>query len=228
LTDGSCHLRAWLAAVRPPGLAADGSAARGKPIDCGWRICAALRVLVVRALSPRLNVGTDVETSSSASVYVTAVAWVFMLTNSLRVLTYLPMIRRLLRPGIAAECQSQLTWLLWATANLSMSLHLFELAGRELNDAVFLTGANTLMCCVCWYLVRRAQRRAWRAPTPADASPEPSTLGGAQRNPGFALIAEESRDARPRDRPRPLVAHGAQSAAAAGAPLSGIGIGVHE
>jgi hypothetical protein len=117
-------------------------------------------------------------------MYVTVVAWAFLLTNSLRVLTYVPMIRKLLRPGIAAECQSQLTWSLWATANLSMTLHLFELNGRELNDAVALTGANTLMCCICWYLVRRAQRRALQTLRQGDVYLGPSTLKASQPTPG--------------------------------------------
>lgn len=127
-----------------------------------WWLAVSLRILRVRSEGALacLRIDADVESSFVSSMYATGVAWVFMLTNSLRVLTYLPMMRKLLRPGIAAECQSQLTWLLWATANLSMTLHLFELAGREINGAVGLTAANTLMCCVCWYLVRRAQRRA--------------------------------------------------------------------
>lgn len=143
-----------------------------------------------------LSIDTDVEPSFFSSMYVTVVAWVFMLTNSLRVLTYLPMIRKLLRPGIAAECQSQLTWLLWATANLSMSLHLFELAGRELNDAVALTGANTLMCCVCWHLVRRAQRRALQASSEGVISPGPATLSASQPAPGTRSSAGERQVAR--------------------------------
>jgi hypothetical protein len=130
-------------------------------------------------------------------MYVTAVAWAFLLTNSLRVVTYLPMIRRLLRPGIAAECQSQVTWLLWASANLSMTLHLFELNKRELNDAVLLTGANTLMCCVCWYLVRRAQRRAMQTPGPGRRSPLPSTLNASQPAPGPRSCVEQRRVVRP-------------------------------
>jgi hypothetical protein len=134
-------------------------------------------------------------------MYVTVVAWVFMLTNALRVLTYLPMIRRLLRPGIAAECQSQVTWLLWASANLSMTLHLFELNGRELNDAVLVTGANTLMCCICWYLVRRAQRRALQAPRQGDIPPGPSTPKAWQPTPGTRLRSGETRFAHPGDHP---------------------------
>jgi hypothetical protein len=141
------------------------------------------------------------EPSLLSSIYVTVVAWAFLLTNSLRVLTYLPMIRRLLRPGIAAECQSQITWLLWASANLSMTLHLFELNKRELNDAVALTGANTLMCCICWYLVRRAQRIALPAPGHARALRGPSTLNASQPSRAIRSRAGERRVARPGDHP---------------------------
>lgn len=137
------------------------------------------------------------EPSLFSSIYVTVVAWAFVLTNALRVVTYLPMIRKLLRPGITAECQSQLTWSLWAAANLSLSLHLFELNQREFNDAVLLTGANTLMCCICWYLVRRAQRRALQAPLQGSRSQGPSKLDAAQPTPWARSCVEQRRVVRP-------------------------------
>jgi len=102
------------------------------------------------------------EAISGSSFYATVLSWAFLATNSIRVLAYLPTIKKLLRAEATADCQSQLTWLLWAAANVTLAMHLFESNLREINEMILITGANALMCCVCLYLVRRAHVRALR------------------------------------------------------------------
>jgi hypothetical protein len=102
------------------------------------------------------------ELATTPSLYATVLSWAFLLTNSLRVLTYLPMIKKMLRPDVTGDCQSQLTWLLWAVSNITFSLHLFEASQRHLNEMVVISAANALMCCVCLYLVRCVHQRALR------------------------------------------------------------------
>ena len=102
------------------------------------------------------------EAVSGSSIYATVLSWAFLATNSIRVLAYLPTIKKLLRAEATADCQSQLTWLLWAASNLTLALHLFESNHRQLNEMILITGGNALMCCICLYLVRRAHVRASR------------------------------------------------------------------
>ena len=99
---------------------------------------------------------------SHSSLYVTILWWAFLITNSVRVFAYLPTIKRLLRADVTADCQSQLTWLLWSASNLALALQLFESNRRHLNEMILIAGANALMCCICLYLVRRAHARALR------------------------------------------------------------------
>lgn len=102
------------------------------------------------------------ETISGSSFYATALSWAFLATNVMRVLAYLPTIKKLLRAEATADCQSQLTWLLWSASNLTFALHLFEFNHRQVNEMILITMGNALMCCVCLCLVRRAHVRAAR------------------------------------------------------------------
>jgi hypothetical protein len=104
----------------------------------------------------------QMEAISGSSFYATVLSWAFLATNSLRVFAYLPTIKKLLRHDVTADCQSQLTWLLWSSSNVTLALHLFELNGRQVNQMILVASANALMCCACLYLVRRAHVRASR------------------------------------------------------------------
>jgi hypothetical protein len=102
----------------------------------------------------------QMEAISGSSFYATLLSWAFLATNSIRILAYLPTIKKLLRAEATADCQSQLTWLLWAASNVTLALHLFETNHRQINEMILITGGNALMCCICLYLVRRAHLRA--------------------------------------------------------------------
>jgi hypothetical protein len=99
---------------------------------------------------------------STSSFYAAGLSWAFLATNSMRILAYLPTIKKLLREEATADCQSQLTWLLWSASNVTLALHLFESNHRQLNEMILITSGNAVMCCICLYLVRRAHIRASR------------------------------------------------------------------
>lgn len=106
--------------------------------------------------------GTQMEALSTSSFYAVGLSWAFLATNSVRILAYLPTIKKLLHEDVTADCQSQLTWLLWSASNVTLALHLFESNQRQLNEMILITSGNALMCCICLYLVRRAHLRASR------------------------------------------------------------------
>jgi hypothetical protein len=106
--------------------------------------------------------GLNMEAISGSSLYATVLSWTFLVTNSMRVLAYPPTIKKLLRAEATADCQSQLTWLLWSASNLTLALHLFESNHRQVNQMILITSGNALMCCICLYLVRRAHARVSR------------------------------------------------------------------
>lgn len=99
------------------------------------------------------------ESQPLSLTYTAVLAWAFFVTNLLRVFTYLPTIKKLLSPESTGDGQSQATWFLWIVSNGTFSLHLFELNQRHLNDMVCLNAGNTVMCIVCFWLVRKAQAR---------------------------------------------------------------------
>jgi hypothetical protein len=104
--------------------------------------------------------------ASPSSLYAVALTWAFMLTNSLRVFTYLPTIVKLLDPDVTGDCQSTLTWFLWTVSNATLVLHLFEINHRKLDEVVLFSAANTLMCLICMCLVYRVQTRSKLKQTP--------------------------------------------------------------
>jgi hypothetical protein len=112
--------------------------------------------------------------ASPSSLYVVALTWAFMLTNALRVFTYLPTIVKLLKPDVTGDCQSTLTWFLWTVSNATFALHLFETNHRKLDEVVLFSAANTLMCLICLSLVYRVQSRSQRNQVPHWESSLPS------------------------------------------------------
>ncbi len=98
------------------------------------------------------------------SLYRQLLAWAFVITNATRVLTYIPMIRKLLAPGCRADGQSQLTWVLWSLSNATLTLQLFEQNGRRIDATVACCMANLVMNLFVLVLIRHAQHRTGRNP----------------------------------------------------------------
>jgi hypothetical protein len=91
--------------------------------------------------------------------YVEAVAWVFSVSNACKMLTYLPMVHTLSKPGASADGQNELTWFLWVVCNVTTALYAFELAQRSFNALAIFSILNALMCLWCWGLIRRVRAR---------------------------------------------------------------------
>jgi hypothetical protein len=98
--------------------------------------------------------------TANSSPYTAALMWAFLLSNGLRVFTYLPTIVKLLKPNVTGDCQSALTWLLWTLSNATLTLHLFEVNQRRSSDVIVFSAINTAMCLICLLLVYRVQARA--------------------------------------------------------------------
>lgn len=108
--------------------------------------------------------------ASNSSPYTVALMWGFMVSNALRVFTYLPTILKLLKPNVTGDCQSTLTWLLWTLSNATLTLQLFEVNERRYNDVMLFSAVNTPMCLICLVLVYRVQARTRRS-VPKVAAP---------------------------------------------------------
>ncbi len=84
----------------------------------------------------------------------------FCFFNVMRVFTYLPTIKKLMQPGCTGDGQSLLTWVTWICANGTLGLHLYVIAGYHLNDVVWLSIGNVIMCAICAVLVFKVQKRS--------------------------------------------------------------------
>lgn len=119
------------------------------------------------------------------AAYLAALAWAFVFWNSVRILTYVPTLRLLLKPGASAEHYSIATWASWVLSNATLALYLFEAGGRTLNSLVLLNTGNALMCFVTCALIVRLR---WRNRRAAEASPEDERAAmpaaGEEPNPG--------------------------------------------
>jgi hypothetical protein len=91
--------------------------------------------------------------------YGEAVAWVFSVSNACKMLTYLPMVRTLSKPGASADGQNELTWFLWVVCNITTALYAIELADRSINALAAFSIGNAVMCLWCWGLIRRVRFR---------------------------------------------------------------------
>ena len=98
------------------------------------------------------------------AVYLTALGWAFVFWNSVRILTYLPTIRILLKPGASAEHYSIATWSSWVLSNGTMALYLFEASGRIFDSLVLLNTGNTFMCLITCALIVRTNSPPPRRP----------------------------------------------------------------
>ncbi len=91
------------------------------------------------------------------ALYVYATCCIF---NVIRVITYLPIIKMLLKPGCTGDGQSLSTWIMWIGANSTMSLHLYIAANYQMTDLVWINVSNTAMCIVCAVLIAKVQKRS--------------------------------------------------------------------
>jgi hypothetical protein len=95
------------------------------------------------------------------AAYLQGLAWAFVFWNSVRILTYVPTLRLLLKPGASAAHYSVATWSSWVFSNGTLALYLFEAGGRNVNSLVLLNTGNALMCFItCALIVRLRWRKA--------------------------------------------------------------------
>lgn len=82
----------------------------------------------------------------------------FLFWNSVRVLTYLPTIVKLLRCGEDAHSHSLFSWVCWSLSNGTFALMLLE-KNNGIPDSMFwLNASNTLMCTVVSSTIAVKQR----------------------------------------------------------------------
>jgi hypothetical protein len=93
---------------------------------------------------------------SDFALYVYVACCVF---NVARIITYVPTIKILLKPGCTGDGQSLSTWIMWIGANSTMSLHLYIAANYHMTDLIWINVSNTVMCVVCAVLIAKVQKR---------------------------------------------------------------------
>ncbi|MGL4575297.1 MAG: hypothetical protein ACRCV9_10965 [Burkholderiaceae bacterium] len=95
---------------------------------------------------------------------VQCIVYAFMVSNTIRVLTYLPTIAKLRQPGASARNYSLLTWVCWMLANATTALYVYVVTGYRVDMAVIGNAVNTVMCAwVCSYIVRLRRREVQRS-----------------------------------------------------------------
>ena len=98
------------------------------------------------------------------SAYPTFLSVMFLFWNSVRVFTYFPTIRKLLRPDACARDYSLATWASWVFSNGFFALYLWEQGNREINSMVLLNMGNTIMCLITSCLICKLQRTRIQGP----------------------------------------------------------------
>lgn len=92
-------------------------------------------------------------------LYMRTLAAAFVFWNSVRILTYLPTMRLLVRRGASGRDYSVLTWASWTCSNGTLALYLFEVGGHRIDSLVVLNGGNALMCMLTCALILRLKLR---------------------------------------------------------------------
>ena len=95
---------------------------------------------------------------------VDCVAWVYVVTNSLRVLFYAPQIRAVLKAEDGAKALSIATWSFWTFANLTATLYGWFVLRDGAFCAIF---AGNLACTAAVTLIAARKRRALARPAVA-------------------------------------------------------------
>ena len=85
-------------------------------------------------------------------VYARALAWLFTLFNSVRVLAYVPTMWAIASSGDSTQ-HSLWTWCTWLGANATMAAWLYEGNGHRLDRVVAVNIGNASMCAVIVVLI---------------------------------------------------------------------------
>src|SRR5262252_10986776 len=91
---------------------------------------------------------------------VECVAWVYVITNSLRVFFYAPQIRAVLKAEDGAQALSITTWSFWTFAHLTATLYGWFVIHDSAFCAIF---ASNLACAATVTLIAARKRLASRA-----------------------------------------------------------------
>ena len=94
------------------------------------------------------------------NIYLGFLSAMFLFWNSVRIFTYVPTIRKLMRASASGRDYSLATWGSWVCSNGFFALYLWEQGGRHLNAMVLLNIGNTCMCMVTCYFIAKLQRRS--------------------------------------------------------------------
>ena len=86
---------------------------------------------------------------------VECVAWVYVITNSLRVLFYAPQIRAVLKADDGARALSITTWSFWTFAHLTATLYGWFVIHDSAFSAIF---AGNLACAAAVTLIAARKR----------------------------------------------------------------------
>jgi hypothetical protein len=87
------------------------------------------------------------------------VAWLYVITNSLRVFFYAPQIRAVLKAEDGAQALSLSTWSFWTFANLTAALYGWFVIHDSAFCAIF---AGNLACTAAVTLIAVRKRLVWR------------------------------------------------------------------
>src|SRR5262245_46575623 len=87
------------------------------------------------------------------------VAWLYVVTNTLRVFFYAPQIRAVLRAEDGAQALSLATWGFWTFAHLTATMY----GAFVIHDSAFCAiFAGNLVCAAAVTLIAARKRLAWR------------------------------------------------------------------
>ncbi len=93
---------------------------------------------------------------------VDGVAWLYVITNSLRVFFYAPQIRAVLKAEDGAQALSIATWGFWTFANLTATLYGWFVIHDSAFCAIF---SGNLACTAAVTLIAVRKRLGWRVRT---------------------------------------------------------------
>ncbi|MEM5317120.1 hypothetical protein [Paraburkholderia sp. JHI869] len=131
----------------------------------------------------------------SHELYVQALSAMFLFWNSVRILTYLPTIGKLLAREADMRSHSLLSWGCWALSNGTFALMLLEMSQGIPNGMFWMNLANTLMCVVVsliilfrrFPLLQGSLSKVYRNVTRSGSKP-----GNAFAQPGLLHLGERS------------------------------------
>lgn len=97
------------------------------------------------ASQPHRASASSVQEGARRKLRLSVLAWAFTLTNSLRVVAYLPTLLALHHSGNADQ-HSLWTWCTFCGANFTMAAWLYENNGQRIDRAVVVNLCNAAMC----------------------------------------------------------------------------------